>query len=67
MNLEWVGGRGREPYNLRLEGTDGLRGNTGSERPDLRAAALCRRQPVMGIAKDVSRPEVMLDDDKDDD
>ena len=27
MNLEWVGGRGREPYNLRLEGTEGLRKN----------------------------------------
>ena len=35
MNLEWVGGRRREPYNLWLEGTKGLRvrGNHGLGAP----------------------------------
>ena len=52
MNLEWVGGRGREPYNLWLEGTEGLRENHG-----LGAPGLTRLPPTLGALRGKSHKD----------
>ena len=42
VNLEWAGGRGREPYNLRLLGAPGFKGlRLTAGRPEKHQCSTC--------------------------